>query len=590
MSWKLKPLLISCFLVIAATVSGSIWWFQSRPPQPEPAPGQSGSDDNQYVLDPKKQVVIWEGEHITFELETLFGKALLKAIRARDRTAIQAFLLPDFQGTVLSFQGGAKRHKAPLAETRWDADSTSTETANPKKLADALLANVSRYKRIDRQMMRVLAIEQLPTQHRWKARVLLGFTGIDHDDQFLLLESEHWIECHIEDEMVIDRVPLIDRWTMIYEVLRTSPVTLMEDATESHGLADLPIPDNWDLKPMLAQQNRFQLAVADFNQDGYLDIAIAVVAQKPILLQSIDGRSFRDVSQQLGLKDVELRMNLNYVAGWIDYDNDGYPDLILNDRLYHNSGGKKFEEVTYESGLYFHPECMGCTVVDYDCDGLLDLYLLYQRPHDGLTKKQTWVDDHETGKPNELWRNEGNGRFRNVTAESNAGGGKGHTQSATWFFHDEDHFPDLFIANDFGKNVLLRNRGDGTFEDISNQSGATGYATTMGVTSGDTNNDGLSDLYLGCMFSKMGKRIIGQVCEEDYPPGIFDQIKGSCAGNQLFVRKSADKKYADYSHHYGVNNVGWAYAPVMFDLDNDGWLDLYATAGFMSFARGEPDG
>ena len=88
----------------------------------------------------------------------------------------------------------------------------------------------------------------------------------------------------------------------------------------------------------------------------------------------------------------------------------------------------------------------------------------------------------------------------------------------------------------------------------------------------------------------MGRRIIGQLGDRDYPTGIFAQIEGSCAGNQLYVKKPGQAKYLDCSITSAVNKVGWAYGPAMFDLDGDGWLDLYATTGFMSFKRGEPDG
>ena len=106
----------------------------------------------------------------------------------------------------------------------------------------------------------------------------------------------------------------------------------------------------------------------------------------------------------------------------------------------------------------------------------------------------------------------------------------------TGFFYDDDAFPDLYIANDFGKNVLLRNKGDGTFEDISAESQAEGYSTSMGVSTGDLNNDGKTEIYVANMYSKMGRRIIGQVSDDDYPEGIYPQIQGSCAGNRLYTR------------------------------------------------------
>ena len=97
-----------------------------------------------------------------------------------------------------------------------------------------------------------------------------------------------------------------------------------------------------------------------------------------------------------------------------------------------------------------------------------------------------------------------------------AAGGRRNSFAATWLYADEDNLPDLYVANDFGTNVMLRNRGDGSFEDISQAAGVADYATSMGVAAGDVDNDGLPELYVANMYSKMGRRIIAHVCDDDY--------------------------------------------------------------------------
>ena len=87
-----------------------------------------------------------------------------------------------------------------------------------------------------------------------------------------------------------------------------------------------------------------------------------------------------------------------------------------------------------------------------------------------------------------------------------------------------------------------------------------------------------------------GSSSVAHVGPEDYPPGVWPQIKGSCAGNRLYVASQDEGKYVDTSESGGVNQVGWAYAPAMADFDADGRLDIYATTGFLSFERGKPDG
>ena len=118
----------------------------------------------------------------------------------------------------------------------------------------------------------------------------------------------------------------------------------------------------------------------------------------------------------------------------------------------------------------------------------------------------------------------------------------------------------------------------------------------MGVVSGHLNSDGYPEIYVSNMYSKMGRRIIGQVSDADYPPGVYDQIKGSCAGNRLYSRRTTESgklpgfAAVDNSIELGINDIGWAYASAITDFDGNGWADIYVTTGFLSRDRGKPDG
>ncbi len=444
-------------------------------------------------------------------------------------------------------------------------------------------------KEIQRSKLRVLHLETEDGLD-WTTRILLEFSGVGANQQPYVVESRHTLRLTFSTDEEIRAGRIVSDWRDDSRSMRQSETVLMKEVTESAGLTDVPLPDNWVLDVPRRSQYWFQIAVADFNKDSYPDIAAATINGNPVLLQSDEGKRFVDITEKMRLQSWESQ-HMQALATWIDFNNDSWPDLLLGNRLYRNLAGKAFLDVTSKSALSFGHFPMGTAVADYDCDGLPDLYILYQ--HDAVPTEEgpaPWVGDAKSGTPNQLWRNEGGGRFRDVTEESNAGGGSRHSFAAVWHFLDDDQYPDLYVANDFGQNVHLRNRGDGTFEDISEEAKTADFATSMGVSTGDLNNDGRPELYVANMYSKMGRRIIGSVCNEDYPAGIYDQIRGSCTGNRLYTLHGDATAFAEVSELAGVNEVGWAYAPTLADFDSDGLLDIYATTGFMSAQRGKPDG
>jgi len=539
-----------------------------------------------------KQEAIWEAEHVTFEIETKFGVAFRAALKAGDFDGIGRFFTDESNITIPTnavldpIIHGDLRQWSPRSEEL-------RSSIGPHKLTEWLNNKTRDFEQIQNSKLRVLAIRRSPEQTEiWHTRLLLVLSGTQKGGGHIHLKSEQLVELRIGGESDFSGEGSIVKWQHESLKLQVGLDSLFEEETERLNLQSIGIPDNWTLPLERVAQYRFQTAVADFNLDGLLDIAVSSKDSWVLLSRDSIGEPFRDRGSELGI-NIEHRNQSRpaWLATWIDYDNDGYPDLLMGNRLYHNLKGKQFVDVTSGSGLRFDVEAMGAQVADYDCDGRLDLYVVMQGgAHENSDKPMPWVNDDNNGASNRLFQNLGQGRFRDVTQSSGAGGGNRHSLAACWFFYDDDRHPDLYIANDFSRNVLLRNRGDGTFEDASNISGTSDYATSMGVAAGDLDNNGTSELYVANMYSKMGRRIIGQVSQSDYPPGIFEQIEGSCAGNRLYRRDKNSSEYDDFGSTLDVDAVGWAYAPAMIDVDNDGWLDLYATCGFLSFDRAKPDG
>ncbi|MFK7768872.1 MAG: FG-GAP repeat domain-containing protein [Mariniblastus sp.] len=589
---------LSTFAMLAVLgVLGYFGWsyYQSKERAAEPLTGDG-------FLAPEKQQVIWDAEHVTFEVEHRLGKAFLEAWQSQDVKKLTSLLHPDFQAVLPQTTEWTVISKPPLEEKirlspRLDEEPLTADTNEFLKV----LLDPIRDVKIKKKKLRVLKISDMG-KGLWSCRFLLAGSGVDGNSVSRHYESEHDVCLEIKDEKKLGEAASILQWEVRTETQRRCDKPIMEEITSLLGLDQSGLKDNWDLEKGKAQQHNFQVAVEDFDLDNDLDISVMTVDGKRYLFAFEDGK-YKNVTKELGIPMAgmdPMQMDI-FSTAWIDIDNDGYPELISGARVFKNIRGELFKDITTETRLLFDPEVMGLNVVDFNNDGFLDLYVVYQRPYgiaaktdegrEAASQQARWIDEETSGKVNELFKNNGDGTFRMETLLSGTGGGKRHSQAAAWFFYDDDIYPDVYIANDFGKNVLLRNGGPGEpFEDVSVESGTNGFATSMGVVAGDVDNDGESDLFVANMFSKMGRRIIEMVSPEDYTPEVHSQIVGSCAGNRLYRRTGPDGKYEDSSVASGVNEVGWAWAPTMADLDSDGWLDLYSTSGFMSFDRKKPDG
>jgi hypothetical protein len=330
-------------------------------------------------------------------------------------------------------------------------------------------------------------------------------------------------------------------------------------------------------------------------------------------------------------------------AAFLDYDQDGYIDLYVcngtwakglssgdepdkkpENHLYHNRGNGTYEDVTKKAGVGGPWYSMGVTAGDYNNDGYPDLF----------------VSNYGT---NVLYKNNGNGTFTDVTKRAKIGGGENHfSVGAVWLDYDNDGFLDLYVGNylnfdpnykyfyapdgfpgplayDAQPDVLYRNNGDGTFEDVTKKTGIIDVdGRAMGVGATDYDDDGFVDIYVandhsmnylwhnngGKGFTDMGTpsgTAFGQSGESAVSMSVdFADYTGSgrmdmfisddkyCRlyenlGNGIFSDKSYPSGIAMPAGQY----VGWSSS--FIDYNNDGLVDIYKANGALKHLYGQED-
>jgi enediyne biosynthesis protein E4 len=247
----------------------------------------------------------------------------------------------------------------------------------------------------------------------------------------------------------------------------------------------------------LGHRNRGSGAV-DYNNDSYLDLFVTSF-QRPsngginLLYRNNGDLTFTDVAAEAGLQRPLIE---NRTAAWADYDGDGLMDVFITqiDGLYHNNGDGTFTDVTDAAGIIHNSgDVQASAWGDYDNDGYPDIYVTRGVESGGLPLAQV---------PNILYHNNGDGTFTDVTTQSgtdNLAGALG----VTWEDYDNDGNLDLYIVNSEGDNVLnklFRNNGDGTFTDAASDAGVgaklPGDGRGSDASFADYNNDGFPDLFV----------------------------------------------------------------------------------------------
>jgi len=313
------------------------------------------------------------------------------------------------------------------------------------------------------------------------------------------------------------------------------------------------------------------VAVFDYDNDGWPDIFLANGTAPCALLHNNHNGTFTNVTAKAGLAAPRNVMGVAVA----DFDNDGFLDLFLTglhaQYLFRNRGDGAFEDVTAKAGLA-GPDLwtVSAAWLDYDNDGLLDLFVVRYvqwdpktEPYCGAPAFRQYCDPRlYRPLPNALYRNLGNGRFRDVSESSGIAAHKGKGMGVALGDYDHDGLLDLFVANDTEPNFLFRNLGGGRFEECALGAGVAfnenGKAiSSMGAEFRDLDNDGFEDLFITAL------------ANETFP--LFHNT-----GKSAF----ADHTIASGISRQSLAFSGWSAAAI--DLDNDGWKDLAVANGHIN--------
>ncbi len=528
--------------------------------------------------------------------------SLAVAAQSRDFSALQQFYTPNFNGSRLGFSRlESVREKDGIRELRFVSEG-------PEQNRDGALAEwrsyLESFESIEEVGMHVHRLQKWDSSDEWVAVARFELIGTPRGARRSGIDRAYF-------RVKLDPgggKPKIRHTSLVEGNRLISDIPHFENVAHGAGI-DFT---NRYYPPFLTEPLRFGMirygpagiTAVDYDNDGFYDLFIPDGVESKLFRNRGDG-TFEDVTAKAGLSGLDGVS----VGVFADYDNDGFKDLFVSrtfrpNQLFHNNGDGTFTDVTKKASIGED----NCTTVaswgDYDNDGYLDLYVgRYLDPR----KEIPTTFYARNGLPNQLYHNNGDGTFTNVT-EKAAVGDTGLCLGSVWGDYDNDGFPDLYVVNDFGRNTLYHNNGNGTFTDVSVKSNTLDYGAGMSASFVDYDNDGKLDIYVSNIQSEhawfaeeptvsgyMVNCFRQGVWKTDMPLywqifrqsgfgfiGVFQQM---ASGNTL-LRNKGDGTFEDVTEKANANPPGWFWGASFADFDNDGWQDIYVADGWVYNDKG----
>ncbi|HUJ43134.1 MAG TPA: FG-GAP-like repeat-containing protein [Opitutaceae bacterium] len=321
------------------------------------------------------------------------------------------------------------------------------------------------------------------------------------------------------------------------------------------------------------------VAIGDYDGDGRPDIFVVSKTESCRLFRNLGNFKFEDVTDKAGVGDHgPAAMVWKQGATFVDVNNDGLLDIYVcrtraPNLLYINQGDGTFKEMAHAYGLDVNDSSVMASFCDYDRDGWLDVYIatnildIVKRPN---------------GQRGYLFHNNRDGTFTDVTERA---GITGETQShsATWWDYDNDGWPDLYVAYDYGlPDSLYHNNRDGTFTNVIDRVVPHTSFSSMGADVGDVNNDGLIDFLVADMAATSHRWDHHMMADargrtEELPN---DSTAAPKYHRSALLLNTGTGHCLEAGFLAGIAATDWTWSPRFEDLDNDGRVDFFVTNGF----------